>query len=152
MKKKQDGNCSVPDRTFRKLLLIMKLTFLITFLTVMQVFGSVYSQNARLSLSVEDKSMREVFKLIEQESNFRFFYNDEFTELNKKVNLDVSEEKIDDILTAILDNSEVTYRILENNVVVITPLSEPLPQPGTVKGKVTDASTGDPVVGSQHYH
>ena len=130
MKKNQDGNCTVPYRTFRKLLLIMKLTFLITFLTVMQVFGSVYSQNARLSLSVEDKSMREVFKLIEQESNFRFFYNDEFTELNKKVNLDVSEEKIDDILTAILDNSEVTYRILENNVVVITPLSEPLPTAG----------------------
>jgi TonB-dependent starch-binding outer membrane protein SusC len=147
MKKKQDWNCSVPHRTFRKLLLIMKLTFLITFLTVMQVFGSVYSQNARLSLSVEDKSMREVFKLIEQESNFRFFYNDEFNELNKKVNLEVSEEKIDDILTAILDNSEVTYRILENNVIVITPLSEPLFQQGTVRGKVTDAATGEPVAG-----
>ena len=66
--------------------------------------------------------MREVFKLIEQESNFRFFYNDEFNELNKKVNLDVSDKKIDDILTDILDNSEVTYRILENNVIVITPL------------------------------
>lgn len=147
MKKNQDRNGSVPYRTFRNLILIMKLTFLISFLTAMQVFGSVYSQNTRLTLTVEDKSMREVFKLIEQESNFRFFYNDEFTELNKKVNLDVSEEKIDDILTAILDNSEVTYRILDNNVVVITPLSEPLPQPGTVKGKITDAATGDPVAG-----
>jgi hypothetical protein len=76
MKKNQDGNCSVSYRTFRKPLLIMKLTFLITFLTVTQIFGSVYSQNVRLSLSVEDKSMREVFKLIEQESNFRFFYNE----------------------------------------------------------------------------
>jgi TonB-linked SusC/RagA family outer membrane protein len=147
MKKKQDGNCYVHPGTFRKLLLIMKLTFLITFLTVMQAFGSVYSQNARLSLSVEDKPMREVFKLIEQESNFRFFYNDEFNELNKRINIDVSEEKIDDILTAILDNSEVTYRILENNVVVITPLAEPLPQQGTVKGRLTDASTGEPIAG-----
>ena len=95
-----------------------------TFLTVIQVFGSVYSQNALLSLSVEDKSMREVFKLIEQESNFRFFYNDEFNELNKKVNLDVSDKKIDDILTDILDNSEVTYRILENNVIVIMYLQQ----------------------------
>jgi TonB-linked SusC/RagA family outer membrane protein len=126
----------------------MKLTILITYLTVMQAFGSVYSQNARLSLIVEDKSMREVFKLIEQESNFRFFYNDEFTELNKRVNLDVSEEKIDNILTSILDNSEVTYRILENNVVVITPLSDPLPQPVTVRGKITDAITGEPIVGA----
>jgi hypothetical protein len=148
MKKKQDRDCSVSYRIFHKLLLIMKLTFLITFLTVMQVFGSVYSQNTRLSLSVEDKSMRDVFKLIEQESNFRFFYNDEFNELNKKVNLDVSDSKIDDILSAILDNSEVTYRILENNVVVITPLAEPLAQAGTIKGRITDAATGQPVVGA----
>lgn len=125
----------------------MKLTFLITFLTVIHVYGSVYSQNTRLSLSVEDKSMREVFKLIEHESNFRFFYNDEFNELNKKVYLDVSNEKIDDILTAILDNSEVTYRILENNIVVITPVSEPLLQQATVKGKVTDGVTGEPLPG-----
>ncbi len=145
--KNPDRNCSVHRSTFQKLLLIMKLTFLITFLTVIQVSGSVYSQNARLTLSVEDKPMREVFKLIEQESNFRFFYNDEFNELNKMVNLDVREEKIDDILTAILDNSEVTYRILENNVVVITPLTEPLPQQVTVSGKVTDAVTGEPIPG-----
>lgn len=148
MKKILDGNWSVHRRAFRKLLLIMKLTFLITFLTVMQVSGSVYSQNARLTLSVEDKSMREVFKLIEQETNFRFFYNDEFTELNRKVNLDANEEKIDDVLTAILDKSEVTYKILENNVIVITPLSEPLPQQKTIKGKITDAANGEPVPGA----
>lgn len=148
MKKNPDRACSVPDRTYRKLLMIMKLTFLITILTVMQVYGSVYSQNARLSLAVEDKSMREVFKLIEQESDFRFFYNDEFTELNKKVSLEVNDERIDNILTAILDNSEVTYRILDNNVVVITPVAEPLPQQGMVKGKITDAATGEPIIGA----
>jgi len=148
MKKKPDGTCSVSGRAFQKLLQIMKLTFLIAFLTVIQVFGSVYSQNTRLSLSVEDKSMREVFKLIEQESNFRFFYNDEFKELNKKVNLDVSDSKIDDILVSMLDQSEVTYRILDNNVIVITPLAEPVLQAGTVKGKVVDAATSEPIVGA----
>jgi TonB-dependent starch-binding outer membrane protein SusC len=148
MKKKPDGTCSVSGRAFQKLLQIMKLTFLIAFLTVIQVFGSVYSQNTRLSLSVEDKSMREVFKLIEQESNFRFFYNDEFKELNKRVNLDVSDSKIDDILVSMLDQSEVTYRILDNNVIVITPLAEPVPQAGSVKGKVVDAATNEPIVGA----
>ncbi len=148
MKKKPDRNSSVSVRTFQKLLLTMKLIFLITFLTAVQVFGSVYSQNTRLSLSVEDKSMREVFKLIEQESNFRFFYNDEFNELNKKVNIDVTDSKIDDILTAMLDRSEVTYRILDNNLIVITPIEETLPQAGTIKGKVVDAATGEPVAGA----
>jgi len=135
------------NRTFRKLLLTMKFTMLLVFLTVVQVYGSVYSQNTRLNLSVENKSMRDVFKLIEKESDFRFFFNDEFTELNKNLNLDISDKKIDDILAMILDNSEVTYRILENNVIVITPLSNPLPQPVTIKGKITDAATGEPLVG-----
>lgn len=147
MKKKQEGICFIDNRTFRKLLLIMKLSFLIIFLTVLQVSGSVYSQNARLSLSVENKSLREVFKLIEQESNFRFFYNDEFNELKKNVSVDFNDKKIDDILASILDNSEVTYKILENNVIVITPLSDPLPQPVTIKGKITDAATGEPLIG-----
>jgi TonB-dependent starch-binding outer membrane protein SusC len=148
MKKKPDGDGSVSFRTFQKLLLIMKLTFLIALLTAMQVYGSVYSQNTRLSLSVEDKSMREVFKLIEQESNFRFFYNDEFNELNRMVNLDVTDSKIDDILTAMLDKSEVTYRILDNNVIVITPLADPLLQATTVKGKVIDKTTNEPIAGA----
>jgi TonB-dependent starch-binding outer membrane protein SusC len=147
MKKNPKGNCFILHRTFRKLLLIMKLSFLILFLAIVQVSGSVYSQNALLSLSVENKSMREVFKLIEQESDFRFFYNDEFIELNKNVNLNINNEKIDDILLSILDNSQVTYRILENNVIVITPLSEPLPQPSVIKGKITDAATGEALIG-----
>lgn len=147
MKKKRYGNCFVLYGTFRKLLLTMKLSFLIAFLTIVQVSGSVYSQNTRLDLSVENKSMREVFKLIEQESNFRFFYNDEFTDLNKNVNLEINDKKIDDILAMILDNSDVTYRILENNVIVITPISDPLLQPITIKGKITDATTGEPLAG-----
>jgi len=146
MKKNPYVNCFILNRTFRKLLLTMKISFLMAFLTILQVSGSVYSQNTRLNLTVENKSMREVFKLIEQESDFRFFYNDEFNELNKNVSLSISEKKIDDILALILDNSEVTYRILENNVIVITPLSDPLPQPVTIKGKITDEN-GNPLPG-----
>ncbi len=65
MKKNHDRKCSFHDSTLQKLLLIMKMTFLITFLTVMRVSGS----------------------------------------------------------------------------------SEPLPQQSTVKGKITDAATGEPIAG-----
>lgn len=148
MKKTRNGNCFTLNRTFRKRLLTMKLSIFFTFLTIMQVSASVYSQNARFNFNVENKTMREVFKLIEHESNFRFFYNDEFKDLNKNVSFDITGKKIDDIMTLILDNTDVTYRVLENNVIVITPLSNPLnDQQLTVRGTVTDAKTGKPMTG-----
>jgi len=104
----------------------MKFSFIILFVSIVQASASVYSQTTRLDLKVENKSMREVLKLIEQESNFRFFYNDEFNELTKNVNIEVESKKINFILDQLLADSDVTYKILENNVVVLTPLSNPI--------------------------
>ncbi len=116
----------VRTKEARKLLLTMKFSFIILFVSIVQASASVYSQTTRLDLKVENKSMREVLKLIEQESNFRFFYNDEFNELTKNVNIEVESKKINFILDQLLADSDVTYKILENNVVVLTPLSNPI--------------------------
>ena len=147
MKKYIDENVFVTTETFRKILLKMKFTILLIFIAVIQVSASVYSQETYLNLSVKDKSLRDVFKLIEKESNFRFFYNDEFTELDRNINLDIKDKKIDDILAMIFTGSEVTYRILENNIIVITPFSKTLPQQLVIQGKVTDATSGEPLPG-----
>ncbi len=72
----------------------MKLTFLIMLLSLVEVSASVYSQDARLSLSVDQVSFRETLKLIEKQSDYRFFYNDELTDLNKMVSLQVTDKKI----------------------------------------------------------
>jgi len=126
----------------------MKLSLLIILITILQVSASVYSQNTILDLQVKDKTMREVFKVIEQQSDFRFFFNDEFSDLNKNLNLNISEKRIDDIMALILKDSEVTYRILENDVIVITPLlSGSSFQQRIITGTVTEASTGNPMPG-----
>jgi len=126
----------------------MKFSFIILFVSIVQASASVYSQTTRLDLKVENKSMREVLKLIEEESNFRFFYNDEFNELTKNVNIEVESKKINFILDQLLADSDVTYKILENNVVVLTPLSNPISkQARKVIGIVTDAETGMPLPG-----
>jgi len=146
MKKNPNWNSSKRKRTFLKILLIMKLSLLITFITILQVSASVYSQNTFIDLKVEDKTMREVFKVIEKKSDFRFFFNDEFSDLNN-LSLDISEKKIDDIMALILENSGVTYRILENNVVVITPLSSGIElQQKQIAGTVIDEK-GNPLTG-----
>jgi hypothetical protein len=57
----------------------------------------VYSQNDLLDLEVKGKSVREVLKEIETKSDFRFFYNDDFSSLNKTVNINVQQKGIDEI-------------------------------------------------------
>ncbi len=123
----------------------MKLSILLTFVFTVNMMASVYSQEARFDLDIKDQTVRDVLKNIEDQSKFRFFYNDEFTDLNRTVSITTNDKSIDDLLSLILDNTTVTYKVMDNNFVVITPKS--LLQQTKVTGNVTDASTGESLPG-----
>ncbi len=131
-----------------KALVIMKIYILLSIVTTFAVSASIYSQPASLSLSVEGKTLKEALKIIEGESPYRFFYSDDFQDLENKVTLTIQNESIASVMESLLRNSTIGYRILENNVVVITPDAKSLPpQNQVVKGSVTDAKTGEPLPG-----
>ena len=52
---------------------------------------------------------------------------------------------IDQILEELLDSTGLGYRVLENNLIVVTPENDPLQ--AMITGRVTDASTGDGLPG-----
>lgn len=123
----------------------MKVTIALFLIVVFQAGATVYSQNTRIELSAQGKTLKEILKDIEKQSNFRFFYNDEFSILNQPTSINVSGKKIDEVLSILLDKAEVTYKVLANDVVVLTPLVSA--QNVQVSGTVTDAQTGEPLVG-----
>ncbi len=131
-------------RRIKKIFLIMKLTLILSLVLTLNTLGSVYSQNARFSIDIKDKTVREVFQIIEQQSKFRFFYNDEFTYINKDVSLSLKDANVSEILQVLFASSDITYRILNNNLVVLT-LKQSLQQ--KVSGTVIDALTGGPLPG-----
>ena len=55
------------------------------------MMASVYSQKTRFDLNIKDQTVRDVLKTIEKESNFRFFYNDEFNDLDNKLTFSVKQ-------------------------------------------------------------
>ncbi|HVI43680.1 MAG TPA: TonB-dependent receptor [Chitinophaga sp.] len=128
----------------RKLLLMMKMTGLLICGSILQASATAYAQDRISELHAENKSVREVFKLIENSSNYRFFYNENFADLNKSVSIDVKNKKINDVLGMLFSSSNVTYRVLENNLVVITPVSA---QQVKITGRITDAGNNDPLPG-----
>ncbi len=124
-----------------KILLVMRISCLLTFLCVFQVSAAVYSQNTLLDLELKNKTVREVLKTLEVKSNYRFFYNDDFTSLNKVLSINVHKKSIETILKEILSGDNVTYKFMADNAIVILPVSE-LQQKYKITGTVTDEATG----------
>jgi TonB-linked SusC/RagA family outer membrane protein len=146
MKKTHTGdNYFIHFSSPKKLLIIMKLIVLLSFVLTFNLSASVYSQNARFSLDIEQHSIREVLKIIEDQSQFRFFYNDDFTDMDNLVSLSVKDNTVYELLSKVLENTDVTYKVLDNNFVVITPAS--YLQQKKITGSVTDASTNEPLPG-----
>jgi TonB-linked SusC/RagA family outer membrane protein len=123
---------------------MMKMTGLLIFGAFLQVSAGAYAQEKIKELHAENKSMKEVFKLIESNSNYRFFYNESFSDLDRPITIDVKDKKINDVLKLLFNSSNVTYKVLENNLVVITPTGTAQIK---VTGFVTDAVTKDPLPG-----
>lgn len=145
--KKNLLECSLfQNKELRKILLVMKNIMLIFLIAIAQVSASVTIHGQNLTLMAEENTVREVLKQIENETNYRFFYNEEFRELSRPLSFEMREYQIGEVLDIMLTNSDVTYRILENDVIVITPLNNSLQQ-NTIAGQVTDNQTGEALPG-----
>ena len=111
MKKTNPGG---PESSFfpfpiKKILLYMKLTVIMSLVLSANIFASAYSQSARFNLEANDQAIRDVLKTIEKSSDFRFFYNDDFTDLDKKVTISANDMSIDALLTEVFEQTNVDY-------------------------------------------
>ena len=146
MKKKPNHEILFFSCKRRKILLTMKLLLCFILFSMLNVSGSIFSQSATFDLAVNGRTVKEVFKEIESQSNFRFLYNDDFVGLHRVVSFNTKDNNIDEVLGKLLAGAHLTYRELENELIVITPM-EVMRQENVVTGQVTDADTGIPLPG-----
>jgi TonB-dependent starch-binding outer membrane protein SusC len=128
----------------KRLRLILHFFFLISLIAVVNVTASVYSTSNAISVQVENVKLRDLFREIENNSDYAFFFNDQYAELDKEVSLAIQNEKIDKILNALLEDTGLDYQMLDNNFIVIVPKTSM--QELTVAGTITDAN-GSPLPG-----
>ena len=131
-----------------KILIIMKLSVILMVVFTLNISAIGFGQ---FSFKAEDKTVREILDIIEQGSNYRFFYNDEFESASKKVSLEVRNKDINQVLDRILATTDYTYKVFENNLIVIS-LKENIReqsdlQQNIVRGIVTDEK-GNPIAGA----
>ncbi len=136
------------SKTCKKLLLIMKLSALITVVCTVQLFaGSSYSQSANVTVNRDNATLGEIFRDVEGQSNFRFFYNVDQINVDRKVSIHASNAQLSDVLNNVLGETNVTYQVIDKYIVLVSKDDAKAVTPVKVKGKVTEAKTGESLTG-----
>ena len=102
-----------------KLLRIMKISAFLLFICLFQVFADdSYSQTARLTLSMSNATVEQVLEKIEAQSEFYILYNQQLVDVSRKVDIQVSNKKIKNILTALFKDTDIKYLILGRQIIL----------------------------------
>jgi len=78
-----------------------------------------FSMSAQISLNVKQQPLKEVFKLIESKSEYRFFYNESLKGLDQLCTIKVDNASIDKVMTQLLSQADVGYKKDKNNLIVL---------------------------------
>ena len=147
MKKRKKVKTFREVSLYLKCLLLMKVSFVLAIAACFQVSAKGYSQET-FSLHFRHTEVHQIFKAIQKESNYLFYYNDDYLKELGKVNLEVTDSPLSSILNMVL-GGKFTYSITDQHKVIISPTGG---APGidtsevTVKGRVTD-DAGKPLGG-----
>jgi iron complex outermembrane recepter protein len=137
--------------TKRKLMMRIKLITILLFAACLHLSASSFSQS--ISISEKNANLETVLNKIEQQSGYDVFMQTELLAKSGKVTIDFKNTTLEKALAQVFKNQPLTYAIVGHTIVlkdkqaaktatVITVVA------GVVTGKVVDADTKEPLVGS----
>ena len=148
MKKIETAVVSQKVQLSLKVARIMKLTIAFLLFACLQVSAKGWSQET-ISIKMNGVEIKKVLFAIEKKSNYRFLFTEQAVKDKPRVNIDLKDATLDQVLDMILANTGIAYKILGSNLVVLkegVSSDEIIVLDIIITGKVT-ASTGEPLAG-----
>ncbi|WP_289054088.1 TonB-dependent receptor [Carboxylicivirga marina] len=155
--KKNGENIFLERRKMLKLYRIMKLSFILLLIGMLQVSASVYSQDNKVKIRERNITLAELFWKIQSKTDFVFVFSNE--DVESFSNIDVNAEgDIEDVLNEILADKGLTFK-LKNGVYAIQRKAESLKssvvvtkqqEERAITGSVRDEN-GEPIPGVTVY-
>jgi TonB-linked SusC/RagA family outer membrane protein len=103
-------------------------------------FQPFFAQGENVTLVVKEKSVEEIILQLRRETSYRFLFNHEEVRGAGVKTLDLRDNPIEEVMTMVLENTNLTFRV-ERDVVVITPRPRPQQEDRvTITGTIKDAS------------
>ncbi len=124
-----------------------------TFLLMVCVFcsyaGNAHSQNAKVSIRMNNVKLDKILNEIENQTDYLFIYNNQ-VDINKIISVKVKNEAVAQVLDRILSGTGINYELEGTHIILTTEAIKDLhaqQQAKTVTGTVTDVS-GEPIIGA----
>lgn len=89
----------------------------LSILALLMSFTSVMSQNVA-KFSVKDSSIKEAIVKLERVTGVGFFYEADVIERPKVLTFDLENVSLNQIIELILEDTDLTYELIENNIVI----------------------------------
>ncbi len=129
----------------QKVLRIMKITTFLCLISVIQVFAIPTLGQAKLDLRMKNTSIEEALQKIEENTNYRFFYQSKDMENKQLINIDFEERTVFEILDEVLPQLHLKYEVFDNYVAIKSAENDfnsqkSVREQKSVSGKVTDSS------------
>lgn len=135
---------------FKQIFRIMRIS---TFLLMVCVFcsyaGNAHSQNAKVSIRMNNVKLDKILNEIENQTDYLFIYNNQ-VDINKITSVKVKNEAVAQVLDRILSGTGINYELEGTHIILTTEAIKDLhaqQQAKTVTGTVTDVS-GEPIIGA----
>ena len=116
----------------------MKLSSLLMLLFCMNLSAGIHAQEAKFSVAVENSNIREIIRIIKQQSDYTFVYNVEELDHIGSITMNVKDSDVRTILDACLKNSGYTYSILDKVIVIRKAEPQQQEQIKKIRGTITD--------------
>ncbi len=132
------SNRNLFNQTLRR----MKTTILLLcFAVAASLASETYSQSTKLTVVLNNTSIEDVLRAIEDQSEFRFFYSGAIN-VNRKVDVDIQGKPVFDVLDDVLKGTDIKYEVIGRQVALYndanrTATMTMMQQSKTVRGKVT---------------
>jgi len=117
------------------------------------IFSASLSMHSQITINVKNEPIRQIIKTIEKKSGYKFFFNDDFTTLNKVTSLNVNNTTIDNALKILFSGTDISWEKKDKNLIVLTPIKASNQDPTQTKsnthrvsGVVTDEN-GESLIG-----
>src|SRR5688500_4033392 len=102
-------------RSLIKFFLIMKFTTIILFVACLQVSAKRYSQ---VTLSEKDALLENVFKKIEEQTDYVFFFDNALLQLARKVSIETKNASLSTVLDLCFRDQPLSYSIVGKTIVI----------------------------------
>ncbi len=124
----------------------MKLAIIIVLATALQV-QAIPTMGQHITLKLKQTEVKKVLKLIENDGHYRFLFNSKLKALKNKLDFSAEDLPLAESLTKLFAGSNLTYKLLENNVVVIFSTDEEENDKIRITGKIT-GENGEAIAGA----